>query len=424
MTTTISYPCGRCGRRHDFAPELAGAWVSCEECDADFQLPVPRGAAPAPGYGPGYGAGGPPAVAEEGPTSVSRAVSPPAPGHVKFPCGICNQRYEVPATLSGRRFKCKKCGASVTVPWVAQAPAPPAPQAPPPPRPARPLAAAPAPAPAARSAPPMQFKPAPQAAPSFSRPAPPPEPEAPVFAYEEADEVEPAFAFLDEDAQTQPKSRSSDPYGLDEGRPSPRSGSGPRPGSSPEPEFVLPQRVAPRKGKTSKAGSSGGRGWAIGGGIGGGAVGLLVILRIIFVAVRIGAAAGGMGGGDTFAANEARLDQAHQDYLNAFHQLIDVFGSVHDIPSAMQADSKAQALLRQMEAASRSATGVRVSFTYLEKMKARARNNAVVEGPRLRSQLMRIQMIPGVMPAMQGSLNELVRLGKQEEEAMRGMGVQ
>jgi len=421
MTTTISYPCGRCGRRHDFAPELAGAWVSCEECDADFQLPVPRGAAPAPGNGPGAGA--PPAVAEEGPTSVSRAVSPPAPGHVKFPCGICNQRYEVPATLSGRRFKCKKCGASVTVPWVAQAaeaPAPPAPQAPPPPRPARPLAAAPAPA--ARSAPPMQFKPAPQAA-SFSRPAPPPEPEAPVFAYEEADEVEPAFAFLDEDAQTQPKSRSSDPYGLDEGRPSPRSGSGPRPGSSPEPEFVLPQRVAPRKGKTSKAGSSGGRGWAIGGGLGGGAVGLYFIVRVVFIAIRLGMA-GGLGGGDTFAANEARLEQAHQDYLSTFNQLIDVFGSIHDVPSAMQADPRAQGLLRQMGELNRTAMGVRVSKPYLDRMKLRMQSEAQVEGQKLAAQLLRVGMIPGVRPALQGTFNELQRLAQLEQAGMRNMGVQ
>ena len=417
MTTTISYPCGRCGRRHDFDPELAGAWVSCEDCDAEFQLPVPRGAAQA--RVPAYGHGGSPAVAEEAPSSVSRSVAPPAPGHVKFPCGICNQRYEVPATLSGRRFKCKKCGAAVTVPWVAQpaAAAPPAPvQAPT--RPTRPVADAPA----SRPAPPMQFKPAPQAAPTYSpRPERPPEPAAPVFAYEDADEVAPAFAFLDEDAQARSKSGSPDPYGFDEDRTAPRARPGT--GSGQEPGFVLPQRVAPRKGKASKKGGSGGNGWAIGGGIGGGAVGLLIILRIAFVLIRIGAAAG-LGGGDGFAANEARLEQAHQEYLNTFHQLIDVFGSVHDVPSAMQADPKAQALLRQMGTLNRSAVGVRVSIPYMTRMKARMQSEAQVEGQKLAGQLLRIGMIPGVRPVMQGTYSEIERLARLEQEGMRNMGVQ
>ena len=412
MTTTISYPCGRCGRRHDFDPELAGAWVSCEGCDAEFQLPVPRRSAQVANHDHG----GSPAVVEEAPSSVSRTVAPPAPGHVKFPCGICNQRYEVPATLSGRRFKCKKCGAAVTVPWVAQpAAAAPAPApVPAPPRPTRPVADAPAPA--SRPAPPMQFKPAPQAAPSYA----PPEPAAPVFAYEDADEVAPAFAFLDEDARSRSGPGSNDPYGFDEDRSAPGAGAGT--GTRQEPEFVLPQRVAPRKGKASKKGGSGGNGWAIGGGIGGGAVGLLIILRIVFVLIKIGGAAG-FGGGD-FAANEARMEQAHQEYLNTFHQLIDVFGSVHDVPSAMQADPKAQALLRQMGTLNRSSVGVRVSIPYMTRMKARIQSEAQIEGQKLAGQLLRIGMIPGVRPVMQGTFSELERLAKMEQEGMRNMGVQ
>ena len=413
MTSTISYPCGRCGRRYDFDPELAGAWVSCEGCDEEFQLPIPRGVAPAPGNA------GPPAVAEAGPSAISRAVAPPAPGHVKFPCGICNQRYEVPAAKAGRRFRCKKCGASVTVPWVAPpvaAASPPAPPAPTPPRPARPAADVPA----ARPAPPMQFKPAPQAAPDFACPAPPPEPAGPIFAYEEGDEVAPAFAFLDEDAQTQSHSRSSDPYGLDEGRSSSRSG--PVPDSRQEPTFILPQRVSPKKGKKSK-GRAAGRGWAIGGGIGGGAVVFLIVARLVFVAVRLGVA-GALGGGDGFAANEARLEQAHQEYLSAFQQLVDIFGSIHDVPSAMQADPKSQALLRQMGALNRRAMGVRVSKPYLERMKARMQSETQVEGQKLAAQLFRIGLIPGVRPALQGTINELEALARLEQQGMKNMGVQ
>ena len=426
MTTTFSYPCGRCGQRHDFDAEQAGAWVSCEQCDAEFQLPVPRAAARAatPVASPGR-----PAAPADGPSSESRRTSAPAPGHVKFPCGICNQRYEVPANLAGRRFKCKKCGAGLTVPWVGQPaegpPAPPSTSHPPtPPRPSLPIAEAPAARPAPASAPRI----AAQASNGFARQAPtrpaPPESAAPVFAYTEVDaeveveEVAPAFAFIEEDERGPAKSRASDPYGLDEGEPAPRAGAGARSQS----EYVLPQRVSPSKSKKKAKGkSNAGKFWAVGGSVGGG-VGVVVFF-IVKVAMRL-ALSGGLGLGNDFASNEARLDKAHEEYIGAFHQLLDVLGSVHDVPSAMQADPKARALIQQMGASNRSAMGTRVSLEYAAKLKTRAQHEAQFEGPRLVAQLMRVRMIPGVQPAMQGTFNELEQLARIEQQGMRNMGIQ
>lgn len=123
---------------------------------------------------------------------------------ITFACGGCQQRYQVDDALAGRKIRCKKCGAVVSIPDTAAAPAP-----------ATPTAARPRPAlqsfggdPGARPRPAMQSFGTPSAAP---RPAPQPEPTARPSFLDEDDE-EPVEIGDDPAGPDGP----ADPYSLDE----------------------------------------------------------------------------------------------------------------------------------------------------------------------------------------------------------------
>lgn len=121
---------------------------------------------------------------------------------ISFPCSKCGQRYQVDGAMAGRRIKCKKCEAAITIPVPRQPAGGPAPSAPTSLQTFDAPETAPAPRPAPR--PTANVAPAPAPARPAPRPAPAPRAAAPAYG-------------LDDVVSSPPP---VDLYGLDEALPS------------------------------------------------------------------------------------------------------------------------------------------------------------------------------------------------------------
>jgi hypothetical protein len=96
----ITVQCGACGKSFQAKDEWAGKRVKCGGCGSPVAVPA-AGAQARPGQ---------PAAAAK-----------PAAGGIAVACNACGTRFQVAATLAGKRVKCKQCGAAVAVPGAAGA---------------------------------------------------------------------------------------------------------------------------------------------------------------------------------------------------------------------------------------------------------------------------------------------------------------
>ena len=100
--TTIVYPCGRCGLRHEVDVSLAGKQLACSQCAAPMTIPIPRSRAPI-----SNDLASRPSNQTTGmtlPTSANGEIS------YKHECEECGKRHQVPEALFGKKVPCRRCG--------------------------------------------------------------------------------------------------------------------------------------------------------------------------------------------------------------------------------------------------------------------------------------------------------------------------
>ncbi len=144
----IVLDCPGCGKRYEVDASLAGKRSRCKDCGDTFRIPDAPGASSVGESKSGRdsatgrqqaAAGSPresaPAVYAEivsVPASAPIIASGAARGTVVFNCPRCFKRYEVDASLSGKKSRCKDCKEVFTIPSPMNAPEPaPVEQAPP-----------------------------------------------------------------------------------------------------------------------------------------------------------------------------------------------------------------------------------------------------------------------------------------------------
>jgi hypothetical protein len=114
----IVLDCPGCGKRYEVDSSLAGKKSRCKDCGSTFRIPE-AGAAPTA------------AESQPRPTAPGRATAPASPpiipsgaarGTIVFNCPRCFKRYEVDATLAGKKSRCKDCKEIFTIPPPLSAP--------------------------------------------------------------------------------------------------------------------------------------------------------------------------------------------------------------------------------------------------------------------------------------------------------------
>ncbi|HWE39631.1 MAG TPA: hypothetical protein VG406_23990 [Isosphaeraceae bacterium] len=109
--TTIIFPCGRCGLKHEVDGSMAGKRLACANCGGPLLLPTPRPAPPSsprPVPPPSLASAAPPSAAALGP--VVEALS------YKYACPACGKRHQVPEVLFGKRVPCRRCAEPMDLP--------------------------------------------------------------------------------------------------------------------------------------------------------------------------------------------------------------------------------------------------------------------------------------------------------------------
>lgn len=110
-TDTVRFRCAACGVLLEMPGKFSGRKARCSECQAVVHvplLPFPARHVPDPPKPPAK-------PAPETPAAPSHA--PPAPGTiVEFRCQFCGHEFRVSAELTGKKGKCKACGAVNIVP--------------------------------------------------------------------------------------------------------------------------------------------------------------------------------------------------------------------------------------------------------------------------------------------------------------------
>lgn len=103
--TSIVYPCGHCGLRHEIDASMAGKSLQCSHCGAAMVVPIPRARASADVQSVDS-----PSIGTTG-RDQGRSVSTSEPHEYKHECVECGKRYLVPERLFGQRIACRRCGA-------------------------------------------------------------------------------------------------------------------------------------------------------------------------------------------------------------------------------------------------------------------------------------------------------------------------
>ena len=138
----IALDCPGCGKRYEVDASLAGKRSRCKDCGDTFRIPDAPGASSIgesksgrdSSTGPKQAAAGAGSSRESAPAVYTEVVSVPASplivasgaarGTVVFNCPRCFKRYEVDASLSGKKSRCKDCKEVFTIPTPMIVPEP------------------------------------------------------------------------------------------------------------------------------------------------------------------------------------------------------------------------------------------------------------------------------------------------------------